>query len=165
MWPFSSPTTLGTFKEGVGAACLSIDPPSRMSAPKQHSYVVRTKKNQNLINKAKALSYVPWCEKYERMISGMKWECSSCHLEDSLLITFDVENLDINSLGRLHSRRIMSKSRDCAKNTTNLRTPRTPPRSTGKSSHTRLAAIVGRLGNHSFARPIQRLHEVQYFNR
>ena len=36
------------------------------------TYVIPTVKNPDLINKAKALNHVPWCEEYEKMISGMR---------------------------------------------------------------------------------------------
>ena len=45
---------------------------STMSSPKEGSYTIATEKSQDLINKAKALNHVPWCEEYEKMISGMR---------------------------------------------------------------------------------------------
>lgn len=43
-----------------------------MSITKKHSFVIPTEKNQDLIDKAKVLNHVPWCEDYEKMISGMR---------------------------------------------------------------------------------------------
>jgi len=40
-----------------------------------------TEKNQRLIEIAKGLDNVPWCDQYERMISGMLYECTTPELE------------------------------------------------------------------------------------
>ena len=43
-----------------------------MLLPVKENSVVPTEKNQELIEKAKALNHVPWCEAYEEMISGIR---------------------------------------------------------------------------------------------
>ncbi|KAL8707778.1 MAG: hypothetical protein Q9220_007230 [cf. Caloplaca sp. 1 TL-2023] len=49
---------------------------------------IPTRKNQDLIEKARRLNHVPWCDEYEKMISGM-----SCHISDMGLVTIGSNTL------------------------------------------------------------------------
>ncbi|KAK2054876.1 galactoside O-acetyltransferase [Colletotrichum caudatum] len=44
---------------------------------------VRTKKDENAIAHARTLDRVPWCEDYEKMISGMLYSCMAPELVES----------------------------------------------------------------------------------
>ncbi|KAK1966877.1 hypothetical protein LZ32DRAFT_107856 [Colletotrichum eremochloae] len=44
---------------------------------------VRTKKDENAIAYARTLDRVPWCEDYEKMISGMLYSCMAPELVES----------------------------------------------------------------------------------
>ncbi|KAK1981273.1 maltose acetyltransferase-domain-containing protein [Colletotrichum cereale] len=44
---------------------------------------VRTEKDENAIAHARTLEHVPWCEDYEKMISGMLYSCMAPELVES----------------------------------------------------------------------------------
>ncbi|KAG9232016.1 maltose O-acetyltransferase [Amylocarpus encephaloides] len=56
----------------------------------------KTEKNEDLIARAKKYKNIPWCEQYERMISGMLYDSLVPELEDA----------------RLRSRKLMKKYND-----------------------------------------------------
>lgn len=51
--------------------------------------MAKQEKNQGLIDLAKNLNNVPWCEDYEKMISGMLY-CRDFHHEVAALISVQI---------------------------------------------------------------------------
>lgn len=70
--PASCSISIPSVRFAIGGEHITESSASRMSITKKHSFVIPTEKNQDLIDKAKVLNHVPWCEDYEKMISGMR---------------------------------------------------------------------------------------------
>ncbi|KAH6679237.1 maltose acetyltransferase-domain-containing protein, partial [Halenospora varia] len=98
--------------------------------PKATGLVPNTSKNQDLIAKARNYKNIPWCEQYERMISGMLYDSFVPELEEA----------------RLRSRKLMKKYMDHLPDDATAE-------SLGKDREKMLSEHVGKLGKECWIEP------------